>query len=329
MNERGRPKKNIYNQQLKQEFTKQYSDKPNVHRVCDSVFMSFCEAEETMGKDLCTMSEEEIAPLAAKLLGMAVSSRWFRARILKDYVKWCIENGVEGSRSDALNIKYDDATIMKYQTVKSPIQLKKYLDTIYDSDNDDQSIPSVEIMYKCHFWLAYAGMAERDIPLVKTDDVDLINMVVHYDGNEYPIYREALDIFRACSTLLELSHDHGIYTNVRGRGDGNNLTRGMNESLSAGVAKTNFCKKIKVKMNQGDTDIKLSYRRIWLSGVFYRVYQNEDIGIQPDFSNIDDMKNRDQRNFGVRTQELKIIRTRQIASEYLNDYHRWKLAHGI
>ena len=70
--------------------------------------------------------------------------------------------------------------------------------------------------------------------------------------------------------------------------------------------------------------MKLSYSRIWISGLFYRMYERERAGLPVDFSEAA------SRFMEGRTYKLESGRNtlesyqRRVAREYLLDYEYWK-----
>ena len=77
------------------------------------------------------------------------------------------------------------------------------------------------------------------------------------------------------------------------------------------------------------TDLKLSYFRVWISGLFYRMYERERAGMPVDFSAAaaQFMEGKTYKlDRGRNTPEAK---KRQLTRDYLEDYERWKLAFAI
>jgi hypothetical protein len=72
----------------------------------------------------------------------------------------------------------------------------------------------------------------------------------------------------------------------------------------------------------GLTDLSLSYHRVWLSGYFYRIYENERSGHEVDMTPIVRAHMEGKTYTSVKSKERVIWR------EYLEDYQRWKLVFG-
>ena len=53
------------------------------------------------------------------------------------------------------------------------------------------------------------------------------------------------------------------------------------------VAKEERVAKYKAELNnEPPIKLKLSYHKVWLSGIYYRTYENERVGIEPDFTDL-------------------------------------------
>ena len=314
----------MYNPELKSAFITQNSDSITVRKNCVLTFNSCAPFEEQWGADICTQTEETLAPVVSKLLGLRVISIENRARIFQKYGQWCLDNHVPGACDGLLNVQYYSLDKVRSQTVKNPLQLAEYLDAILPPASD-QGYTNV---IRCFFWLAFGGMKEEDTMLVNCSDVDLDRMVVSFCGDDYPIYREAVPAFKNCSTLTAFTYfhsGHNIYIR-RERMPGNRLLRGVGETPSLGRIRTNIARyKAIAAKNEVDTmGLRLTYGKVWMSGVFYRTYEKELIGIRPDFMPLV-LKISGGKEYNLSSGRNKVGATyRAIAKDYMTDYKRWK-----
>lgn len=316
----------MYNEELKTQFVRSYTTSIHTAKVCESVFNIFEPYERGWGADLCTRSAEELQPIIDWLVGLRARSKFGRLIILKDYVKWCIGVAKVPNACDGmLQIKTVGLDKMRHQMVASPLHLQKYLDTICSPASDQ----TTENIYRCYYWLAYGGVEEEDIFKIKCSDVDFENMVVRYNGTEIPIYREALPAFKNCALLTQFAYNHPLYTKTiwRERVPGDGLIRGIRSST------TLYSIRMELSRRGGAYEekagLRLSYFRAWLSGVFYRTYERELIGEEPDFTAIAAAQMEGkvyQLKSGRNTQEAK---KRKVVKDYMEDYQRWKLAFKI
>ena len=214
---------------------------------------------------------------------------------------------------------------MKQQTVASPAHLEKYLNSICEPAERQ----TTDNIYRCYYWLAYAGVKEEDILAVKCSDVDFVNMSIKYGDTEVPLYRESVQAFRNCVNLTQFVYNHPNYSSVvwKDRAPGDTVVRGIRAQSSLKAMRVELSRRSKTKRDNGNTDLKLSYYRAWISGVFFRAYENEQMGMQPDFSATVSQQVEGKTyklDSGRNTQDAK---KRQLAHDYLEDYQRWKLAY--
>lgn len=317
----------MYNEELKTKFVRGYTNSISTAEVCQTIFNAFEQYEVEWDADLCTRSAEELQPVVDNLVGFRARSKWMRLIILKDYVKWCIGMKVPGACDGMLKIETVGLEKVKHQTVASPLHLQRYLDSICEPESEE----TTDNIYRCFYWLAYGGVAEEDILSIKCSDVDLNNMVVRYNDTEVPIYREALPAFKNCVKLTQFVYKHPNYDKLvyKDRADGDTLVRGIRSAPSIKAMRVELSRRSKAKMDEGKTDLKLSYFRVWISGLFYRMYERERAGMPVDFSAAaaQFMEGKTYKlDRGRNTPEAK---KRQLTRDYLEDYERWKLAFAI
>ncbi len=317
----------MFNYDLKSKFVQEYTNSVSTAELCEAIFTSFEEHENEWDADLCTRNKDELQPVVDSIVGLRARSKWRRLIILKEYVKWCIAMKVPGACDGMLQIETIGLDKVKHQTVSSPLHLQKYLDSICEPESEE----TTDNIYRCFYWLAYGGVAEEDILNIKCSDVDFASMVVHYKGTEIPIYREALPAFKNCVKLTQFVYKHPNYvkTVYKDRADGDTLVRGIRSMPSIKAMRVELSRRSKVMMDDGKTDLKLSYFRVWISGLFYRMYERERAGIPVDFSGAaaQFMEGKTYKlESGRNTPEAK---KRQLARDYLEDYERWKLAFAI
>lgn len=315
----------MYNAEIKHQFMREVvSTTPWKLKLCESVFNSTEEYEEEWKADLCTKSAEELQPMVNQISGFRARSKWSRLILLKDYVKWCIEMEVDGACSGMLEIKTVGLDKVKQQTIASPKHLQNYLNAICEPAN----MKATDNIYRCYYWLAYAGMAEEDIFKVKCSDVDFNKLIVQYNQKYtvVPIYPEGLEAFHNCVELSQFRYIHPNITKEiwKDRADGDILIRGIKSVSTIKAFRVELSRRSKQKSDK--TPLKLSHFRVWLSGVFYRMYEQEIIGVPPDFNAIvsQQMEGKTYKlDSGRSTIEAK---HRQLVRDYEEDYERWKLA---
>lgn len=312
----------MYNEEVKMRFVSHYTTSIHTERFCHSLFNSIEKYEQEWGADLCTKDANELQSVFDGLVGLRAKSKQMKLIILKEYVKWCLSQDIPGACDGMLKISNTGFESVKYQTVANPLHLQHYLNAVFAPESDK----TVDNIYRCFYWLAYGGVAEEDIFDIKCSDVDLLNMVVKYKNTEIIIYREAIQAFKNCVSLTRFLYKHPNYDKLvyKDRADGDTLIRGIRGCPSVKAMRTELSRRSKTKIEEGKTDLKMSYFRVWLSGLFYRTYEAERAGIPVDFTVAAKqfMEGRQYKlDSGRNTQEAKM---RQLAKDYQTDYERWK-----
>ena len=107
--------------------------------------------------------------------------------------------------------------------------------------------------------------------------------------------------------------------------------RGIRASTKLLTVRTTLSRRMKEAEDQGKTEVKLSYFRVWMSGLFYRVYEQERAGVEVNFSEVsaERMAGKTYRIEGV-NKRIKVSHLQnRMAADYKDDYQRWKLAFAI
>lgn len=315
----------MYNTELKSKFAKEYTDSISVREACAAAFSAFEPYEVEWGADLCAQSTETLQPIVDKLLGLRSKSIQSRLAIYQEYVKWCIKNNVPGACDGMLHVDSSGLNKMRKQTVKNPKHLQKYLDEVCDAEEEQTTDNTI----RCYYWMAYAGMDEKDIFQVKSSDVDFESMIVRFGGTDYPIYREAIPAIRNCMNLTQFLYKHPNYAAdkivYRDRADGDILIRGIRSTPSVVSMRAELSRRSKSKIADGKTELQLSYYRVWISGIFFRMYESELAGIEPDFFSLVE-KLTEGKIYKLDSGRNTVgAKQRKLSWEYMVDYKRWKM----
>lgn len=316
----------MYNAELKEKFVKEYTDSINIRKSFLSLFNTTEKYEKEWGADICTKTEDELKDFAEDIIGFRYTSK-SRISLLRNYVEWCINNGVPGACDGALKLTVDGLEKLKHEMVRNPRHLQRYLDDICSPESDCTADNAV----RCYYWLAYAGMKEEDIFNVKGSDVKFDDMIVGYNNEAYTLYRESLPAFKNCVYLKEFVYVHPNYPPVkRERVPGDILIRGFRSTPTVYSMRVELSRRSKkylerCKKNGNNDALKLSYYRVWLSGIFYRFYEDELAGIKPNFKALVDMVSGDKIYKMDSGRNTQLAKHRKLASEYSADYKRWKM----
>lgn len=325
----------MYNSEVKEKFITEFSTNAGRRHVAVVMFNSLEPFEKNWGADICTRGKDELQAAVGEIVGFRDKSKRTRLSILREYFRWCVENNVEGAGNAIFEIDNGDLGLekLKRQMVANPQHLQRYLNCICDKESEE----TTDCIYRCLYWLAYGGIEDEETALkVLASDVKLDKKLVKYDGDEFPIYREAIPAFKNCVDLKEFNYKHPNYdkTVKKGRAKGQYLLRGITETKSYKAMRATMSKKAKNARFMSEKDkndeslqLKLSYYRVWLSGLFYRMYEAERAGMPPDFTAAA------SRFMEGKTYKLDSGRNligakqRQLARDYLHDYNRWKEAY--
>lgn len=316
----------MYNEDRKVRFIREYTGSLNTANVATTLFNALEEHEKLWGADLCTRSSEELQPVIDEIVGLRSKSKWMTLTILKEYVKWCIAMQVPGACDGMLQIKAVGLDKVKHQMVSGPLHLQKYLDDIFDPESDE----TIDNIYRCYFWMAYGGIDEEDTILIRNEQIDFSQMTIFYKTINIPIYREALPAFRNAVSLNSFLYKHPNYTKPvrRDRVPGDTLMRGIRATTKTFTMRTTLSKRNIKAIEDGMTDLQLSFYRVRMSGLFYRVYEMERAGIPASFSEAA-LRVMDGKTYALHGREKLEHRQNKIERNYLEDYQRWKLAFSI
>lgn len=318
----------MYNEDLKLQFIEKFSKSESYTAVCTALFNSCEKFEISHGDDLCTMDEQEMQRLINGVSGMRAKSALANLSIIRLYSTWCINQKVPNAKNSAACIKHSDGDKIRERMVPNPMYLQIYLDDMYDPESEE----TIDNMYRCYHWLAFMGVKEEDILSIKCSDVDFENMVVRYGDEELPIYREAMKSIKNCAKLMCFKYKHPNYQGgwiYRNRYDGDMLIRGIRAKPSLQTLHVEISRKAKAKFEDGKISARLSFYRLWLSGLFYRTYESECRGIKVDFMSAavgytDGRVYKLDKSFAT----VKSI-TSKISRDYMEDYKRWKEAFNL
>ena len=316
----------MYNAEQKKEFIRQYARSGQLIKTCEHVFTELETFEENAGADICTMDAKTLAPLVEMIIGLRVRSRWRKLGIIRDYVTWCCNHHIENACDGMRDVVISGAEVMKTRMVANPIGLQRYLNDICDPESYETNDNVVRVI----FWLLYGGAEAKDLQHVRVSDVDMKNMVVRIGLNDIPIYREAVPAFNNCLHLDRFAktrsdiYEDRLYVT---RSDGDILIRGTRGVPSLQTIRVNIISRRKNEEVKNKA-LKISPERIRLSGLFYRIYEEEQNGIEPDFAQVaKDFMDRREYN----TTDTKTLRDmmQKTARAYREDYECWKLAFSV
>lgn len=316
----------MYNEEQKTRFIRAYTNSINTANVAATVFNNLEEHEHKWGADMCTRRADELQPVIDDILGLRSKSRWMTLSILKEYVKWCLAMRVPDVCDGMLYIEIPGIDKVRRQMVASPLHLQRYLDQVFDSESEE----TIDNIYRCYYWMAYGGIREEDTLSISMSDVDMEQMLIHYHNTSVPIYREAIPAFKNALQLNSFVYLHPNYAKSirRDRVSGNELMRGVRATTKTMTIRSTFSSRSSDAIKAGKTEQQLSFHRISLSGLFYRIYERERAGVPVDFSDAA-VRFMEGKKYFFGGREKLVHRQNKIERDYMEDYQRWKLAFSI
>lgn len=315
----------MYNEKIKNKFIDERFKGRTGAKDAIRLFEAVSFWESKSGTDICTMPKEQLQIIVDETVSRKLQGQYNRLYILKDYAKWAIINNIPGACNEIDKIQSAGLLKVRQQLVANPVQLKSVLDSVL-APSKDQTIDEV---LKCYLWLGYSGVAEKDVSLIKKEHILFDEQSIIFNNNKYPIYRESLDVIKNCvfcNSFLYVhpNYNHNIY---RDRVPGDELLRGIRRTPDdvIGLRRDASAKIIKA-FNNGKINIKPSFKRMYISGLFFRKYEREIAGFPVEFSD-EALKLMEGKDYKLESREhsLEYIRD-HISREYYLDYQRWKVA---
>lgn len=311
----------MYNDELKRKFIDSEIKSESRKTVALTCFEATQKYEEYYGADICTLNAEELQDVLSKVVGARSSGEVTRTSILKLYVKWCADTQYPGVSNAILTVKPDTTKRFEMQSVSSPEHLQSILNAVFGSDENS----NVDCIYKGFFWMGFMGIPEEISVKISVDDVDLQDRVILYnDGafhGEYPICDEALPVISKLVKLDAFEFTHPLYpdkTKYRPRFGSKQLLRGINSNKSVRDLRRISFDKMKASNSPIAKANKLTYSRVLLSGVFYRMWLAESDSVQMpvDFSGyIRDIPGNENISERLLSHKERFMR---------EDYEKWK-----
>lgn len=313
----------MYNPEMKQRFIDEHTTSSHTQMSARVLFNATEPYETNLGMDICAMSTDKLQPVIDDVLGVRTRGKYTQIIMLREYVAWCRLAKYPGVTDSIRHVSILGLGKIRKQMVSSPFHLQQYFNAVFDPESDE----TIDNIYRCYLWLAYGGVSREAALDIKTSDVHLDTLSVECQGKEVPIYREALPAFRNAVVLTSFFVKHPNYVKPVGadRVPGDRLMRGVKANAQLLTISSTLSKRFAEAAKAGRTELQLSYYKIWLSGVFYRMYELERSGSPVDFSGIvaEEMS---EKTYSTSERDSLRQRQRRKEKDYAEDYLRWKLA---
>lgn len=312
----------MYNDYLKSRFLEETEFTDAQRDFAKWLFQKSSKYEEDVKTDISQMNYEELIFVLRGFSCLRNHSNLYIIRTLKQYVAWCEANNVPGTKKCIYDIttKSMGVSSLKSKTVASPAHLQRCLDIIFRPESDK----SVDNTFRCACWLLYGGVLPEDLESITVNDVSLTHMIVKYKGYEVPIYREGIQSYLNCFSLREFAYMHPGYPKgfTKPRAQSIQLLRGQKEFLFRNFQ--NKLSKYQAAVPNNASGVHLTAVGIWFSGLFYTTYENERIGIPPDFRHAAILSYKAKEDMSQK-QLNKALKDKRAG--FSGDYQRWKEAY--
>ena len=321
----------MYNESQKIRFVEDTSYNPDVRVGCVNVFNSIEKYEAQAGKDIAVMTVDELIDLLNKSGYMRRRSEERVLGILREYCRWCAEKKIEGAENAMENIPDVSLETIRVdrvasRTVSSPLQLQVFLDAVFDKESEE----TMDNVYRALFWLVFGGFTAEDAIEVRTGEVRLGDLAILHGSEPGILYRESLQCIKNCAELTQFKAVRFGYQTRVDRIPGDYLLRGLRTNPDIAVMRNAVSKATQTAFREGRVKKRLRFETVRLSGIFYRMYELERAGIEPDYIDI-------ARRFlppqsSVTIEDPRKARERErhdllrAKRDMVNDYETWKKA---
>jgi len=266
----------MYNEERKLQFI-QEEKAESTHETAKSIFNKFERTEELEDMDLCEFPYEVLQNVIdSKFAVYTKTSADSMIAVVKSYITWCKRKGYPVS--DAINniVTFDPSRkkSLKPLMVGSPEELRDLLDKAFDLPDEGTN----DSIYRCFLWMAYSGLKNNEAIEVKSKDVDLLAMEIHYNGKHYPIYRQAVKDFKIARDSDKFRYKHPNYDEsisiYKDRVESEYLLRSPKSAKPTVNTAMWGVRDHALKAN-----IEIRYSSIFMSGIYYRAFETDCRGM--------------------------------------------------
>ena len=267
--------RNWFNEEEKLKFAKD-EEVPSSHKVlCEKLFAVSAPAEYEFGKDISNWERKLVIRFLEETASFSFRTMKEKLLGLNSYFRWM--------NSDISEIEIEDldlTIVTRKEMFGCPDDLQVLLDKVFDT----VSMNTSHNLIRSILWLYYMGMSTKDIYELKEDQIDLPNKKIVHGEQVFIIPNEAIPCFRKC-----LQADGFMIYNktahLRRRAPGNKFVRFFSEIKDYKNYDRN---NLKNKINKLYVEKNLSFDTLNIvkSGHFYRHYQMELAGVQPNYRQI-------------------------------------------
>ncbi|WP_206459372.1 phage lytic cycle repressor MrpR family protein [Anaerovorax sp. IOR16] len=273
----------MYNKEQKMQFInyslkKSDGDIENLKKSWENFFNRIGKIEKDFDDDISNFSYETIMLALHLFLKGSVIYQETELSKLKLYIDWCIINGKTPNTENKIEyISLNDIDVSvayKLSMVKDEEHLNNYLDEALR----EVELDTIDNLYRTYFLLLFNGIKSNDIFELKESDVNYENKMITFNDKSIQLYPEA---FKNVSKLSSMDYYVG---KIRGNKTCETERYRMGYLIENTTENRDLLKiYTRIKMSRmnvvlrkklGKT-ISLNSNNIYISGIFYRIHQNE------------------------------------------------------
>lgn len=292
----------FFNEDLKLKFLNG-SDVPSGIRLGSrGIFFQTAEEERLLGKDLSEWTNEKIKSFMPQVLSYSSFTFSNQINALNHYLRFCDPN-----REPIKKEEIDICQTIRNNLFSGPEALNKRFNLIFDSESKN----SPDNIYRCFLWLIFMGFQAEDIFDIEESDIDIKNKTINYDGIMHKIPDVAIMAFKKCISLDYFTM-YTRYPYNRERIQGTKFFRMYSEIKD--VKKYFYFTLHKISDRFLEKGFSVDTNIIRRSGAYYRLYEREKQGIEPNY-----LRTYLEYNNGSNNKAILISKCR-------TDYKNWRMA---
>lgn len=326
----------MYNAEQKSAFLNTI-DNDNSYKAYKKCFNAIEKLEERFGKDISNMSVEELLIVIDACTGTRFSNTNAFISLTKTYVDWCIQSGKTTSENNFDKINRTDVNksrVYYIKYLKDKQELEDMIGVVFKPDYDYNE--DIDMQKELIIRLAYEGMHEKEIVLLKKQDVDFENKTLKsplYDGVFYKVDDRIMELITFCinqETITTEDTRRGIEKKerlcvndyvIRKRIAAVRKTSGEEKPNTISVAVKVLVNFLQKYSDATDNYKELSFAKIRESRTFHDIYNS---GREESFIENEVRTDIEMKNPGIKPRALN-----DRVTEVKKTYRAWKEAFNL
>lgn len=283
----------MFNPQLKEAFMRKYTTSGNTQKLLLYIFRKTGEVESKYGIDFCRMNVPQTKEAFDNASGVKTNGAGAVLKILKMYINWCTANGLWAT--DAIQfVRIDGYEKLRNSHLASPHHLAVSLDAAFPHPEENE----IEYIYRSFLWLGYIGLQDTEAIRVTASNLNFDTMKLTFPKHRepYEFYTDSKPDLLKAAYLTSFTESRCRGHRIAQRAEGNEILRGkpskksMEERLES-TFRPFICRAFKAAAEhpieqEEKPSLKLNYKSVYASGLFYRTYERERRGVSPKFDEI-------------------------------------------